>query len=137
MHSLDLRYHVWMMRTIFRLLLWLSITVLSLQGGAAMAVGQPEQAVHETVVMTGHQHHRAAAQADGGHCTEADSKTVVSSHAKCAVCVSCCVGAGAPPGLLPTFHAPPFSSSLHALAEAAMTSFVPPALERPPRLDLV
>lgn len=137
MNSLDLRYHVWTMRSFFRLLLWLSMTVLSFQGSAAMAAGQSDRPAHETTVMVGHQHHQTAGQTDTEHCGKSGSKAAVSLHAKCAACASCCVGATAPPALLPTFHAPLFTSSLHAIAEAAMTSFVPSTLERPPRLDFV
>jgi len=135
MHALDLRYHTKIMRSLFRLLLWLSITVLSLQGSAGMAAGKLEQPAHETMVMTGH-HHQSAGQTGAEHCSESGSK-VASSHAKCATCVSCCVGAAAPPALLPPLHVPPLASSTYAIAEAAMTSIVPSALERPPRFDFV
>ena len=121
------------MRSLFRLLLWLSITVLSLQGSAAMAIGKTEKIVHETVVTTAHQHHQAAEQSVGEHCSKHDSKTAASPHAKCGACAACCVGGAAPPGLTPSFHTPPLASSLHANPEAAMTSFVPSGLERPPR----
>jgi len=124
------------MRSFFRLLLWLSITVLSFQGGTAMAIGQPDRPAHETMVMASHQHHQDAEQAGAEHCSKAGSK-VISSHAKCATCTGCCVSTAAPPALSPTFHAPPFASLRHAIAEAAMTSFVPSTLERPPRLDFV
>jgi hypothetical protein len=137
MHVLDLRYHAGTMRLFFRLLLWLSITVLSLSGGAAMAVGQAEIPAHGTVAATGHQHHQAAEQSGGEHCSKHVSKSAASPHAKCAACATCCVGSAAPPSPTPTFHAPPLASSLRANPEAAMTSFVPPILERPPRLDFV
>jgi hypothetical protein len=137
MHSLDLRYYVTIMRTFFRLLLSLSITVVSFQGSAAMAIGQPEQAAHEMVAVTDHEHHQAVEQTGEEHCSEAGSKTATLSHAKCPVCANCCVGAAAPPALPPTFHAPPLTSSLHALAEVSKTSFVPSTLERPPRRDFV
>lgn len=105
------------MRLFFRLFLWMSITVLSLQGGAAMAVGQLEQPAHATMAMA------------GPHCHEAAH----AAHAKCASCAACCVGAPALPALPPGFHAPTLSASLHAPAEAAMSSVVPATLERPPR----
>ena len=136
MHSLDLRYHIPIMRTFFRLLLWLSITALSLQGSAAMAIGQPEQAAHGVVVTTG-SHHQAAEQTGGEHCGKPDSHSVLSLHAKCTVCANCCVGAVAPPALLQALHVPPLTSSLHAIAEVSMKSFVPSTLERPPRRDFV
>lgn len=132
-HMLDLRYHGGIMRSLFRLLLWLSITVLSVQGSAAMAIGQADKTAYETVVTTAHQHHQAAEQSASEHCSKHDSKTTASPHAKCAACAACCVGSAAPPGLTPSLHTPPLASSLHANPEAAMTSFVPSALERPPR----
>jgi hypothetical protein len=122
---------------VFRLLLWLSITVLSFQGSAVMALGQAEEPVHEMVVATGQQHYQAASQSGGEHCSEHDSKAAASPHIKCAACANCCVASAAPPALTPTFHAPPLPSSLHANPEAAMTSFIPSALERPPRAFFV
>jgi len=121
------------MRVFFRFLLWLSITVLSFQGGAAMAFGQPEKAVPETTIMADHQQHQAVDNDDQDHCSEVGSKNVTSSHAKCTACASCCVGASAPPALLPTHHLPLLASSLRAVADTPMTSVVPAALERPPR----
>jgi hypothetical protein len=133
MHVLDLRYHEKIMHMFFRLLLWLSITVLSLQGGAAMAVGQAEASAHESVATTGHRHHQAAEQSDTEHCSKPGAKAAASPHAKCATCASCCVGAAAPPALPSTLETPSLASVLHALPEAAMTSFVPSTIERPPR----
>jgi hypothetical protein len=133
MHALDLRYHAKIMRLFFRLFLWLSFTVLSFQGGAAMAVGQPGQAALETVVMTSHQHHQATAQTAGDHCSKTDPKSATSPHTKCAACASCCSGASAPPALPPILHTTSLVSSHYAIPEAEMTSFVPATLERPPR----
>jgi hypothetical protein len=133
MHALDLRYHESMMRLFFRLFLWLSITVLSLQGGTAMASGQAEAPAHAGMAMAGHAHHHVASQSGGDHCCESDSQAPAASHAKCPACASCCVGNAAPPAQLPDFHAPSTASSPHATVEAAMTSFVPSTLERPPR----
>ncbi|WP_075792621.1 hypothetical protein [Massilia putida] len=121
------------MRSFIRFFLWLSITVLSLQGGAAMACGQAETAAHATVLASAHRHHQDTAHAGAGHCGKAAAKTAASSHGKCSACASCCVGAAALPVRLPTFHAPSSDSSLPAIAQAAMTSVVPAALERPPR----
>jgi hypothetical protein len=130
--ALDLRYHRSMTRLFFRLFLWLSISVLSLQGGAAMAIGQAEAPAHATMAMpmtmAGHAHH---------HGCESASKAPAASHAKCTACSSCCVGSAAPPVQLPDFHLPSTASSPHARVEAAMTSFVPSALERPPRASFV
>jgi hypothetical protein len=133
MHALDLRYHEKIMRVFFRLLLWLSITVLSLEGGAAMAVGQAEATAHESVATTSHSHHQAAEQSDTEHCSEPGSKAAASPHAKCATCASCCIGAAALPALPSTLQTPSLASVLHTLPEAAMTSFVPSTIERPPR----
>jgi hypothetical protein len=122
------------MRLFFRLFLWLSITVLSLQGGAAMAAGQPEQAAHATMTMSGHHCHDAAKGTVDAH---RKAKGALSAHAKCASCAGCCAGAAALPAFPPGFHAPSLTASLHALPEAAMTSFVPSTLDRPPRHSFV
>jgi hypothetical protein len=136
MHSLDLRYHPWIMRSFLRFLLWLSITVLSFQGSAAMAIGELGAPAHGAMIMTASQHHESAGhtvkQADEDHCGKAGAK-VLAPHAKCAMCASCCVGTAAPPFLLPTVHALPSTSLLHPVAQAAMTSVFPSVLERPPR----
>jgi hypothetical protein len=137
MNSLDLRYHGRTMRVFFQLLLWLSITALSLLGSAAVAAGQADGAAFETVLTAGQQHHQAAGQGGGEHCAKPGSTSAASLHAKCPACASCCVGAAAPPTLPLTFQAPLLASSRHAVPEAAMTSFVPSALERPPRGFLV
>jgi hypothetical protein len=134
MHVLDLRYHAKIMRSLFRLLLWLSITVLSFQGSAAIAAAQLDRPAHETMVMTGHSHHQGVERSAAEHCSKADSK-MVSPHTKCAACASCCVGAAAPPARLPALHVPPLASFQHPAAEASMTSIVPAGLERPPRPD--
>ena len=116
-----------MMRLIFRLFLWLSITVLSLQGGAALAIGQAEAPAR----------HQVAAQDGADHCCESGSKAPAASHAKCPACASCCVGSAALPARLPAFHMPSTASAPHAGVDAAMTSFVPSTLERPPRSSFV
>jgi hypothetical protein len=133
MHALELRYHAGTMRVFFRFILWLSITVLCLQGGAAMAIEQAGAPAHDMVATTDHARHHAASQSGGDHCSESCSKAPASMHAKCPTCASCCVGSAAPPAQLPGFHAPSAASSPHVGAEAAMTSFVPSTLERPPR----
>jgi hypothetical protein len=125
------------MRLFFRLFLWLSITVLSLQGGAAMGHGQAEMTAHGVVAASVHQHHQGTGHAGAEHCGKVASKTAASSHGKCSACASCCVGAAALPVRLPTFHAPSSDSLLPAVAQAAMTSVVPAALERPPRAAFV
>jgi hypothetical protein len=122
-----------MTRLFFRLFLWLSITVLSLQGGAAMAIGPAEAPAHATMAMAGHAHQHVASQSGADHCGESGSKTPAASHAKCPACASCCVGSAAPPAQLPDFHVPSAACPPHAGVEAAMTSYVPGTLERPPR----
>jgi len=140
-HVLNLRYHLGTMRLFFRFLLWLSITVLSFQGSAAMAIGQAAETAHTMAAATGHQdqQHQQHAEAHGGatHCGEHGSKTKLSSHDKCPACAACCAGSAAPPALPPAFHTPPLAASHHANPEAAMTSFVPSMLERPPRDSFV
>jgi hypothetical protein len=145
MHFLGLRYHAEIMRTFFRLLLWLSITVLSFQGSAAMAIGQAEGSVHEMVTATAHQYHHAtnvghsqpAEHSGGEHCGKHDPNSAASAHAKCATCTNCCIGGAALPSLAPGFHAPSLTSSPHANLDAAMTSIVPAPLDRPPRASFV
>ncbi|PQO98639.1 hypothetical protein C5614_11175 [Massilia phosphatilytica] len=126
-----------MTRLFFRLFLWLSITVLSLQGGAAMAIGQAEAPAHATMAMADHAHHHMVSPGGADHCCESGARTQAASHAKCPACASCCVGGAAPPARLPDFHVPSTASSPHAGVEAAMTSFVPATLERPPRNSFV
>lgn len=121
------------MRPFFRLVLWLLITLLSLQGSAALAAGQAEQPMPDAMVMTCHAVHRAAAPVAGEHC---DKSGAHGAHAKCAACAGGCVGA-APPALAPAFHAAPLVSSLPARPEAAMTSIDPLPLKRPPRASFV
>jgi hypothetical protein len=133
MHAPDLRYDRSMTRLFFRLFVWLSISVLSLQGGAAMAIGQAEAPAHASMAMAGHAHHHMASRSGGDHCCESAAKAPAASHAKCPACASCCVGGAAPPAQLPDFHVPSTACSPHAGVEAAMTSFVPAPLDRPPR----
>ena len=126
------------MRLFFRLLLWLSISVLSFQGGAAKACGHMEQAQRAIAVVSGHQHHQAAAATSDAHCGKAGAKAHGashhgSSHSKCANCASCCVGAVALPAMPPGLHAPSLAAAPDAIPEAAIISIVPSALERPPR----
>jgi hypothetical protein len=126
-----------MMRLFFRLVLWMSITVLSLQGGAAMAAGRLEQAAHATMAVSGHHCHEPAKQMAGAHCKQAGAKGAHASHAKCASCAGCCVGILALPVLPPGFQAPFLSVSVHAPPDAAMSSVVPATLDRPPRHSFV
>jgi len=125
------------MRMFFRLLLWMSITVLSLQGGAAMAAGQSGTAAHATMTMSGHHCHGAAGPMGGAHRTQAGAKGALYSHAKCANCAGCCVCAPALPALPPSFHAASLSAALRARPEAAMSSVVPGTLDRPPRHSFI
>lgn len=121
------------MRLFFRLFLWLSITVLSLQGSAALAAGQQNKAAHESMALPAHHCHQVSEHPHAEHCIKTGAKGACASHAKCATCPSCCAGVAALPALPPGFHAPPLTASLHAPSEAAMTSVVPSTLDRPPR----
>lgn len=121
------------MRLFIRLFLWLLITVLSLQGGAAIAMEAAEQPAHEAMVMSGHMDHQAAAHGDDAHCKSC-SKSPASPHAKCPACASSCIGSAAPPALPQAFYVPPLVSLLHLRPETAMTSFIPAPLKRPPRV---
>lgn len=129
MTGFDLRYHGAMLRRLFRFLLWISITVLSFQGSAAMAFGQHD---HVHVVTMAASHHQ-----DAGHCHESDGKAPAIAHAKCATCPGCCPGAAAPPALAPVLQLPATAGSPRALPQAAITSFIPATLERPPRSQSV
>jgi hypothetical protein len=124
------------MRLLFRFLLSLSITVLSLQGSAAMSMGYSKGNVHETVVTPRHEHHRTAELHVPEH-RKHGSNVVASLHAKCPACASCCIGSAPPPALLPSFYPPGQASSPHANSEVAMTSFISATLERPPRDSFV
>jgi hypothetical protein len=135
-----------MTRLFFQLFLWLSVTVLSLQGGAAMAagqmdIGQAEAPAHAhatmNMAMADHAHDHVVSQSGKDHCCESGAKARAASHAKCTACASCCAFSTAPPAQLPDFHAPSTACLPHAGAEAAMTSFVPATLERPPRASFV
>jgi hypothetical protein len=136
MYILDLRYHVYTMRLLFRFLLWLSITVLSLQGSAAMTMGHAEGDMRGMVVRPCHEHHRSAELRVLAH-RKHSPDVVASLHAKCPACASCCIGTAPPPALLPNFYPPARATLPHANSDVAMTSFISATLERPPRDSFV
>ena len=110
------------MRPFIRLLLWILIAALPLQGWAAAMI--PCHAQTMTVVQ--------AAQAE--HCAPAKPHKASGTQTKCSHCASC-VGASAPPGV-PAIDLPAaFSGAGFSAAEPAMTAYTPATLERPPRLS--
>lgn len=125
------------MRILLHYLLVFVIAVLPLQGGAIAAM--PAGAAMAT------EHHaHMAMQSEAGPadmagmaecCHEGDQIAKVGSpHAKCNSSANCCVGAVAPPSALAGLSGHFTSLSAWSSREPAMTAFVPPTLERPPRL---
>jgi hypothetical protein len=124
---------------LFRYLLMIMIVVLPLQGGAAivMSYGAGTAMVRGMHDMRSAAHAAANVVAAEGHCAHAVTaeRKATSTHMKCNASANCCVGAVAPPSA-PARLPPRFlSTPVQAAREPAMTVFVPPALERPPRLS--
>lgn len=136
-----------MSRALKRLLLWLLIAALPLQGLAAAmqtsCAGVQEGSAHEMM----HWHHAATQTSadieDHGHAHathdhaphHADDEADASQHqaSSCSACASCCVGMTMPltAGTLP---ATPTSSELVILApDVPPAGFTPAGLERPPK----
>lgn len=119
------------MRLLARLLLWIMIVALPLQGGATTLVASgswtaPGQAIKHHVADS-----PAATHAD--HCAKAAADPVNVPHGKCSHCASCCVGAAAPPSV-PSLSMPTLCATIAESAiEPAMTAYIPATLERPPR----
>jgi len=128
------------MRILLHYLLVFVIAVLPLQGGAiaAMPAGAGMVEAH---------HAHMAMQSDAGPADMADMAGMAeccqegdqiaqagSAHAKCNSSANCCVGAVAPPNALAGLSDHFTSLSAWSSREPAMTIFVPPTLERPPRL---
>jgi len=112
------------MRPLIRLLLWILIAALPLQGLAAVFI--PCVAAQAQVAT------QPAAGAQ--HCAPAKSDQASGAHGKCSHCASC-VGACAPPAV-PVLVLPASLSDVRVVApEPAMTAYIPATLERPPRLS--
>lgn len=124
------------MRVLFHYLLVFVMTLLPLQGGAIAAMpAAPAVAV---------EHHAHAAKqavavladtASPAVCCEGDEPhaTVGTAHAKCNASANCCVGAVAPPVAMNGLANSTSSMVVRSSVEPAMTAFIPPTLERPPR----
>lgn len=126
------------MRVLFHYLLIFVMSLLPLQGGAMAAV----PAASATAMAMEHHAHAAkhavaevAGTAPTADCCEGDEPlaTVSAAHAKCNASANCCVGAVAPPVAMTGLVNPSSSLVVSALREPAMTAFIPPTLERPPR----
>lgn len=128
------------MRNLFRYLLTIMIVVLPLQGTAAMVMSygggmamaqtlQATQRVDDTM------DEMASAPAADEHCVHSATSAAKAkiSHVKCNASVNCCIGAAAPPSVLARLPVQSHSTEEASSLEPAMTGFVPPTLERPPR----
>jgi hypothetical protein len=139
-----------MNRTFRRLLLWLLMAVLPIQGLAAVmkaTCGPNHQsslpaAAAEDHHHAGHaapsRHHDATGHPAAGEQIAQTADVSISpqdNHAGsyCSACAACCVGAGAPP---PAMHRTLVHSSSAAVKISPaplVTGFIPDGLERPPR----
>ena len=120
------------MRALIRLLVWILIAALPLQGGAVafMSCGA------DTAPSYSVEHHSgdAIAASQEEHCAQSGAEANAHiPHAKCSHCASCCVGAAAPPAVPSVMMPADLSSFAHPAVEPAMTAYIPATLERPPR----
>lgn len=119
------------MRPLIRLLLWILIAALPLQGSAvafmSCGVGTAPSASVE------HHNGDAAAATHEEHCAQSATDHLSAPHGKCSHCASCCVGAAAPPAVPSLLMPTAFTTFAGSAVEPAMTAYVPATLERPPR----
>jgi hypothetical protein len=122
-----------MNRALKNLLLWLLISLLPIQGMAAVI--SASCALAATAESSQHAEHHAAPSHCPSDNIEDTSDAATAHHAACSACAACCVGASAPPSML----APAAS---HAMSESCFTAlgilggdFIPAGLERPPRFS--
>lgn len=127
---------------LFRYLLTILIVVLPLQGSAAivMSYGAGTAMAHSMQDMQATSHAASdamSAMLTEGHCSHEamPERKAKSAHMKCNASVNCCVGAVAPPSALAKLPTQFLSTEAQAAGEPAMTVFIPPTLERPPRLS--
>lgn len=119
------------MRALIRLLLWILIAALPLQGGAAafMSCGSGTAPSYTA------EHHNGdtftAAREE--HCAQSGAGHLSAPHGKCSHCASCCVGAAAPPAVPSVLTPTTFTTFAGSAVEPAMTAYIPATLERPPR----
>lgn len=119
------------MRALIRLLLWILIAALPLQGGAVafMSCGSTTAPTYSVENHGGD----AAAAAHEEHCAQVGAAHLNAPHGKCSHCASCCVGAAAPPTVPSVLMPATFSTLAGSAVEPAMTAYIPATLERPPR----
>lgn len=140
-----------MTRNLKKLLLWLLIAVLPIQGfaaaiqrscsmgsmvvGAAAGTSVQDHSKNEHAAPVHMQH-----SSDHEACAEASSESSKKAshgqgykHGSCSACASCCVGAAAPPALLSFDFPSIFPEVRHASGLPAVVGFIPDSLERPPR----
>ncbi len=111
-----------MYRYLARLLLWLIIAALPLQGAlAAMRVCADNAAKPAAQQHHQHQHDHS------------DKHDKAGNHGKCSACAGCCVGT-APPGESLTVPAPDASFSLYMAGQSRLPGFIPDTPTRPPRV---
>jgi hypothetical protein len=128
-----------MNRALKNLLLWLLISLLPLQGMAAVISASCKLAAATASVQHGAMEHHAAqvhCPSDGvDAASDSASDSAATHHASCSACAACCTGASAPPST-------PAPAAGHAMSESRFAAlgmpgngFIPTGLERPPRLS--
>lgn len=140
-----------MTRNLKKLLLWLLIAVLPIQGFAAaiqrscsmrsmvvaaVAVTSVQEHSKNEHAAPGHMQHSAGHEACAEASPDSDAKPVHGhgyKHGSCSACASCCVGAAAPPALLSFDFPSIFPEVRHSSGLPVVVGFIPDSLERPPR----
>jgi hypothetical protein len=126
------------MRVLIRLLLWILIAALPLQGGAVAFMScdsgmAPSGAGTTPTYSAEHHSGNATAAAHEEHCAQSGTDHVSAPHGKCSQCASCCIGAAAPPTVPSVLMPAAFTTFAGSAVEPAMTAYIPATLERPPR----
>ncbi len=125
-----------MHRLLTRLLLWLVVLAIPLQGFAATAMMARAGAMDEAVVAMAMPADDDAVMSDACHDHEdADMKMPASSHCKtCPICAACSLGSVIP--LTTSLGVPLIKLPAAAPRELSITfrSFIPEALQRPPSI---
>jgi hypothetical protein len=130
-----------MHRLLTRLLLWLVVLALPLQGMAATAMMARAGTLDEATVAMAMPVHDGAAMADACHeheeamAADGDAKAPTQSHCKtCPICAACSLGSVIP--LAASLGVPLLKLPADAPRElsTAFHSFIPEALQRPPSI---
>ena len=136
-----------MLKKIIRVLAWLLIVALPVQGVAATAMlhcgpghhGSADTPVagahHDDVGAVSHAHELTEPTTDPRHHPDEEAQPPVadpSGFAKCSVCATCCLGAGFPMGRRADVISPPHFLPLLSAVVPVLEIFVP-GPERPPR----